>query len=146
MRVQPDMRHLYLLIKAPNASCAKLRLKEEILCSNLFKCLQSRHGEEYEAFMEQKITPVVGDMTKEMLGMDPFTFTFLATRINRIVNSTATTSFDEHYDHALNMNTRGTRRIMEFAKCCQHLQLLMHVSTGDVNMDRLIHQTTLLTT
>ena len=117
LRVQPDVRHLYLLIKAPDASCAKRRLKEEILCSDLFKCLQSRHGKEYEAFMERKITPVVGDMTKETLGMDPFTFTFLATKIDIIVNSAATTSFNEHYDHALNMNTGGTRRIMEFAKC-----------------------------
>ena len=132
LRVQPDVKHLYLLIKAPDASCAKHRLKEEILCSNLFKCLQSHHGEEYEAFMEQKITPVLGDMTKEMLGMDPLTFTFLATRIDIIINSSATTGFDEQYDHALNMNTGSTRRIMEFAKCCQHLQLLMHVSTGDL--------------
>ena len=132
LRVQPDVKHLYLLIKAPDASCAKHRLKEEILCSNLFKCLQSHHGEEYEAFMEQKITPVLGDMTKEMLGMDPLTFTFLATRIDIIVNSAATTSFDEEYDHALNMNTGSARRIMEFAKCCEHLQLLMHVSTGDL--------------
>ena len=91
--------------------------------------------------MERKISPVVGDITKETLRMDPLTFTFFATKIDIIINSVATTGFDEQYDHALNMNTGSTRRIMEFAKCCQHLQLLMHVSTGDINVDCLIHQT-----
>ena len=132
LRVQPNVRHLYLLIKAPNTSRANRRIKEDILSSNLFKCLHSLHGEEYEAFMERKISPVVGDITKETLRMDPLTFTFFATKIDIIINSVATTGFDEQYDHALNMNTGSTRRIMEFAKCCQHLQLLMHVSTGDL--------------
>ena len=95
LRVQPDVRHLYLLIKAPDTSCAKRRLKEEILCSSLFKTLQCRYGEEYEDFMDQKITAVVGDITKETLGMDPLTFTSLTTKLEIIVNSAGTTTFDE---------------------------------------------------
>ena len=95
LRVQPNVRQLYLLIKAEDESCAKRRLKEEILCSDLFECLRSRHGQDYEAFMEQKISVVVGDMTKEMLAMDPSTYTSLATKLDVIVNSAATTSFDE---------------------------------------------------
>ena len=95
LRVQPNVRQLYLLIKAEDATCAIRRLKEEILRSDLFECLRSLHAEEYEAFMEKKISVVVGDMTKEMLGMDPSTFTSLATKLHVIVNSAATTGFDE---------------------------------------------------
>ena len=95
MRVQPNVRQLYLLIKAEDSSRAKRRLQEEILCTDLFECLRSRHAEDYEAFMQQKISLVVGDMTKEMLGMDPSTFASLATKLHVIVNSAATTNFDE---------------------------------------------------
>ena len=95
LRVQPNVRQLYLLIKAEDSSRAKRRLQEEILCTDLFECLRSRHAEDYEAFMQQKISLVVGDMTKEMLGMDPSTFASLATKLHVIVNSAATTSFDE---------------------------------------------------
>ena len=95
LRVQPNVRQLYLLINAKDARWAKIRLKEEILCSNLFKFLQCRYGEEYEAFMDQKITAVVGDITKETLGMDPLTFTSLTTKLDIIVNSAGTTTFDE---------------------------------------------------
>ena len=95
MRVQPNVKHLYLLIKAKDARGAKRRLKEEILGSNLFKFLQCRHGEKYDEFMEGKVSAVVGDISKERLGMEPSTFTSLATKLDIIVNSAATTTFDE---------------------------------------------------
>ena len=95
LRVQLNVRQLYLLIRAEDENCAKRRLKEEILCSALFECLRCRHAEEYEAFMEQKISVVVGDMAKEMLGMDPSTFASIATKLHVIVNCAATTKFDE---------------------------------------------------
>ena len=45
--------------------------------------------------MEEKVSAVVGDISKERLGMDPSTFTSLATKLHVIVNSAATTGFDE---------------------------------------------------
>jgi hypothetical protein len=34
------------------------------------------------------------------------------------------------YDVALNINTQGPRRVLDFAKRCPNLQLFLHVSTG----------------
>lgn len=34
------------------------------------------------------------------------------------------------YDIALNINTQGPRRVLDFAKRCPNLQLFLHVSTG----------------
>lgn len=34
------------------------------------------------------------------------------------------------YDVALNINTQGPRRVLDFAKRCPKLQLFLHVSTG----------------
>ena len=95
LRVQPSVKHLYILIRAQDARSAKKRVKEEILGSNLFRFLQARHGDEYEACMEQKVTGVVGDVRKEKLGMDPSVSTLLAAEIDIIVHCAGSTSFDE---------------------------------------------------
>ena len=95
LRVQPNVRHLYLLIKAKDASYAESRLKKEILGSDLFKLLQSRLGDEFETFTNQKMSVVVGDISKELLGMDPSTYADLASKLEIIVNSAGTTTFDE---------------------------------------------------
>ena len=51
--------------------------------------------------MEGKVSAVVGDISKERLGMDPSTFTSLATKLDIIVNSAGTTTFDERWDGLL---------------------------------------------
>ncbi|GLJ25416.1 hypothetical protein SUGI_0486570 [Cryptomeria japonica] len=48
----------------------------------------------------------------------------------------AVTSFDARYDVALETNTRGPSRLMEFGRSCRKLQLFLHVSTAYVNGQR----------
>ena len=96
LRVQPNVRHLYILVKAQaDAKSTNRRVKEEILGSDLFEFLQHHHGEEYEAFMEQRVSVVVGDIRSEKLGMDASIYTSLATKLDIIVHSAALTRFSE---------------------------------------------------
>ncbi|KAI5081002.1 hypothetical protein GOP47_0004185 [Adiantum capillus-veneris] len=136
LRVQPDVGHLFLLIKANDVGHAKSRVQNEIIQSGLFKNLQSFHGASYERFMESKLSPVVGNLAKDSLGMDVKLTSELQEKVEIIVNSAASTTFDERYDHALNLNTKGAQRVTEFANDCPKLQLLIHVSTAFVNGQR----------
>ncbi|MCO5571360.1 hypothetical protein L7F22_025098 [Adiantum nelumboides] len=136
LRVQPDVEHLFLLIKADDVSHAKSRLQNEIMDSGLFKNLKDVHGSSYKKFMESKISPIVGNLAKGNLGMDVEVTRELQEKVEIIVNSAASTTFDERYDHALNLNTMGAQRVTQFANNCSKLQILIHVSTAFVNGQR----------
>lgn len=136
LRVQPDVEQLFLLIKAKDVGNAKDRLQNEIVSSSLFKNLQIFHGTSYQGFMERKLTPIVGDLSKDNLGMDVKSLSELQGKVDIIVNSAASTTFDERYDHALNLNTKGAQRVTDFANKCPRVQLFMHVSTAFVNGER----------
>ncbi|XP_060217186.1 fatty acyl-CoA reductase 3-like [Lycium barbarum] len=52
--------------------------------------------------------------------------------IDIIVNSAATTRFDERFDTAIRINTLGAVNVVKFSKQCTKLKMLLHVSTACV--------------
>ncbi|KAJ4839605.1 hypothetical protein Tsubulata_029632, partial [Turnera subulata] len=46
------------------------------------------------------------------------------------------TTWDERYDVSLNTNAQGPGRLLEFAKKCKKLKLVLHVSTAFINGER----------
>nr|ABK23559.1 unknown [Picea sitchensis] len=102
--------------------------------AELFKTLRGQHGDNFENFVFQKVVPVVGDVAGgHNLGIDKeSTREHLWNILDAIVNNAASTMFDDRYDISLNVNTRGAENIVEFAKRCRKLQILLHVSTAYV--------------
>ncbi|KAK9153359.1 hypothetical protein Sjap_000841 [Stephania japonica] len=137
LRTVPDVGKIYLLIRAENTEAAIDRLNNEIINKKLFKCLHQKHGRFYQAFMLSKLIPVAGSVCESNdLGIHPSLVHEIANEVDIIINSAATTSFDERYDVALNTNTKGPNRLLSFAKKCNKLCLFMHVSTAYVNGKR----------
>ncbi|XP_012090891.1 fatty acyl-CoA reductase 2, chloroplastic [Jatropha curcas] len=136
LRTAPDVGKIYVLIKAKNMEAAMARLKSEIIDAELFKCLQQTYGKSYQAFMLSKLVPVVGDVCESNLGLDEDLANLIANEVDVIVNSAANTTFDERYDVAIDINTRGPCHLMSFAKKCQKLKLFLQVSTAYVNGQR----------
>ncbi|XP_077210012.1 jojoba acyl CoA reductase-related male sterility protein [Tasmannia lanceolata] len=136
LRTVPDVGKIFLLIKAKNKEEAMNRLMNEIINTELFKCLQEIHGKSFQAFMLSKLVPVLGNVRDSNLGMESELAAEIAGEVDVIVNSAANTTFDERYDVALDINTRGPCRLMNFAKRCKKLKLLLHVSTAYVNGQR----------
>ncbi|KAF3662196.1 putative fatty acyl-CoA reductase 2-like [Capsicum annuum] len=130
LRTTPKVNKIYLLIRAKDKEAAFLRLKNEIMESELFKYLEEMHGESYKIFMQNKLVPIIGNIYEPNLGMDIITYNKIAQEIDLIVDSAAITTFDERYDLALNANVNGPYQLMMFAKKCKKLKLLMHYSTG----------------
>jgi len=136
LRDLPEIGQIYLLIRSRVKSDgsrvdAKERLREEILRNSAFGRLREQLGENFESFCESKITCVPGNLTAPRLGMDDALFNDLSKKVNIVVNSAATVVFDERLDMALDLNTMGPQRMLEFAKAAG--ATYVHISTAYVS-------------
>ncbi|KAI3822776.1 hypothetical protein L1987_10374 [Smallanthus sonchifolius] len=137
LRVQPNVKKLYLLIRAPDAKSALQRFNTEAVAKDLFKLLKEKHGSNLHHFLSEKVTPVAGDITCEDLGVqDSSLKAEMWKDVDVVVNAAATTNFDERYDLALNLNTFGAKNVLNFAKKCVNIKLLLHVSTAYVSGEK----------
>ncbi|KAG0531948.1 hypothetical protein BDA96_04G065900 [Sorghum bicolor] len=132
LRVQPDVKKLYLLVRAPDDAAARQRVLHEILGKELFDVLRAKHGADFHSFIQEKISSLAGDVAHQNLGLENTRAQQLFEEIDIIVHGAATTNFYERYDVALASNTFGTAHICQFARQCSHLKLLLHISTAYV--------------
>ncbi|PIA58964.1 hypothetical protein AQUCO_00400075v1 [Aquilegia coerulea] len=133
LRVQPNLKKIFLLIRATDTNSAKQRLHDEVIGKNLFKVLREIYGEDFESFISYKVTPLPGDVIHENMGVqNSEMLEEMWNEVNIIVNVAANTRFDERYDVALDVNTFGSMNVMNFAKKCVKLEMLLHVSTAYV--------------
>lgn len=136
IRTVPDVGKIFLLIKAKNEEAAMERLKNEIINTELFKCLQETYGNSYQNVMLSKLVPVVGNVCDSNLGLEGDIADIISEEVDVIINSAANTAFDERYDVAIDINTRGPCHLMGLAKKCKNLKVFLQVSTAYVNGQR----------
>ncbi|KAL6196148.1 hypothetical protein ACLB2K_031763 [Fragaria x ananassa] len=137
LRVQPNVKKLYLLVRASDTKSATHRMHDEVIGKELFRVLKQKWGTDFDSFISEKVVALPGDVTIENLGVgEPRLMEELCSEIQIIFNSAATTNFDERYDISLAVNTFGTLRVLNFAKKCLKLQMLLHVSTAYVCGER----------
>ncbi|KDO58051.1 hypothetical protein CISIN_1g037479mg [Citrus sinensis] len=133
LRVQPNVKKLYLLLRAADAKSATVRFHNEIIGKDLFRVLKEKNGTHLNALISEKITLVPGDITREDLGVkDSNLREEMWNKLDVVINLAATTNFDERYDVALDLNTFGAKHVLNFSKKCAKLIVLVHVSTAFV--------------
>ncbi|KAK2424135.1 fatty acyl-CoA reductase [Trifolium repens] len=136
LRVQPNIKKLYLLLRAKDCESANQRFHNEIIGKDLFNLLKENHGTKFNSFIFEKLTIISGDISQEGLDLKASILEEICNQTNIIVNLAATTKFDERYDVALNINTLGVKHVLSFAKKCVKLEVLIHVSTAYVCGER----------
>ncbi|XP_011495398.1 PREDICTED: putative fatty acyl-CoA reductase CG5065 [Ceratosolen solmsi marchali] len=82
-----------------------------------------------------KLFPVKGDVSQPELGLSSEDRQMLMQRVNIVFHSAATVRFDEPIKTAVNLNTRGTDRVVDLCKGMVNLVCLIHVSTAYSNAD-----------
>ncbi|XP_010514782.1 PREDICTED: probable fatty acyl-CoA reductase 5 [Camelina sativa] len=134
LRVQPNVKKLYLLVRASDNEAATKRLRTEAFEKDLFKVLRENLGDEkLNRLLHEKIVPVPGDIATDHLDInDSDLRERMQKEIDIVVNVAATTNFDERYDVGLGINTFGALNVLNFAKKCDKAQLFLHVSTAYV--------------
>ncbi|XP_042487645.1 fatty acyl-CoA reductase 3-like [Macadamia integrifolia] len=133
LRVQPNVKRLFLLLRASDTNSALQRLHDEVIGKEVFKVLRDKYGDGLDSYISEKLIPVAGDIGSENLGVVDYSLREeMCREIDIIFNSAALTDFDERYDHALSTNTLGAKHVLDFAKQCPKLKMLLHVSTAYV--------------
>ncbi|WMV12449.1 hypothetical protein MTR67_005834 [Solanum verrucosum] len=132
LRVQPNVKKMYLLIRAPDSNSAKQRFSNEVIKTDLFGVLREKLGANLHGFIEDKVFPVAGDIDCDSLGINSELKDEMCREIDIIVNSAATTRFNERYDTAIRTNVLGAMHVLNFSKQCSKLMMLLHVSTAYV--------------
>ncbi|KAJ4962673.1 hypothetical protein NE237_022612 [Protea cynaroides] len=137
LRYQPNVKKLFILLRAEDDTFAAQRLQNEVLGKEVFKVLKEEHGTCFNSFISNKVTAVAGDISFENLGIKYSTLKEeMWEEINFIFNVAGNTTFDERYDVALSINALGVEHICMFAKKCTKLELLFHVSTAYVTREK----------
>lgn len=137
LRIQPNVKKLYLLLRAADSKAAMQRFNNEVIVKDLFRVLKEKWGIQLNSIISEKITLIAGDITHEDLGMkDSNLREEMCNELDVIINLAATTNFDERYDIALGLNTFGAKNVLNFAKKCVKLKILVHVSTAYVSGER----------
>ncbi|KAJ4850081.1 hypothetical protein Tsubulata_011567 [Turnera subulata] len=124
LRSTPNVGKIFLLVRGKDKEEAMARVKNEIVDVALFKSLKETHGNLFEEFITSKLIPVVGNVGEPNLGLDTLTTRGI------------TEIYISRYDVLLNTNAKGPAIVLEFAKKCKKLKLLLHVSTVYVNGER----------
>ncbi|XP_026437718.1 fatty acyl-CoA reductase 3-like [Papaver somniferum] len=133
LRVQPNLKQLFLLIRASDSASVTQRFHNEVIEKEVFRVLKTKHGVGFNSFLPEKVTPVAGDVTLENLGIrDPELTRKLWSEVDFVANFAATTNFNERYDVAFDTNTVGAKNVSEFCMKCVNLKLLLYVSTAYV--------------
>ncbi|KAK1558754.1 hypothetical protein Q3G72_006187 [Acer saccharum] len=132
LRIQPNIKKLYLLVRARDAHSATQRILSEVVEKELFRLLKDKWGgmRNLHSFISEKVVAVPGEVSYDNLGVTDFNLCEEMWRnIDTILNISATTNFDERYDVALGTNTTGALHVLNFAKKCVKIKMFLHVST-----------------
>ncbi|CAJ2652631.1 unnamed protein product [Trifolium pratense] len=145
LRIQPEIQKLYLLVRASNNDFAAQRLQNEVFQTDLFALLRDKWSEKFDSFITEKVMAIAGDIAVENLGLkDENLKNTMFQEIDIIVNLAASTKFDERYDISMGVNTIGALHVLNFAKRCYKIKVVVHTSTayvcGEANDEKEIFQ------
>jgi long-chain acyl-CoA synthetase len=119
--------HLLIRPRSDGTSAAE-RLQRDVLGSSIFDRLRASLGERFDTLWREKVHVVGGDLTRDRFGLNRDEYDALTKRITLVINSAATVTFDERIDLAVELNTRGPQRLLQFARDCGSVPFA-HVST-----------------
>ncbi|KAJ9128459.1 hypothetical protein P3X46_034992 [Hevea brasiliensis] len=96
LRVQPNVKKLYLLLRAADATSASHRFQNEVIGKDLFRVAKEKWDANLNSIIAKKISIVPGDVRYEDLGIkDSSLKEEMKIELDIVLNFAATTKFDE---------------------------------------------------
>ncbi|KAF9577922.1 cyclin-dependent kinase inhibitor far1 [Lunasporangiospora selenospora] len=130
------MPRIYVLLRVsktkPSLQC---RVQEDIFDSRIFDTLRSQFSneQEFQDKIVRKVAPVRGDIVMEQLGMSNSDLAIVQSDTKVVIHCVASVNFSDPLPIALDINTRGTLRVIQVAQSMPRIRALIHVSTCYVN-------------
>ncbi len=125
LRWHPELERICLLIRGDQRSSLN-RLRREILDSPVMAPLREHLGARFDAYVEEKIAVVPGDITVAGLvsdGADPAG----GDSLDAVVHCAGLVNFEASLEKALAVNTAGVANVLDY--CRKHGAAMLHVST-----------------
>lgn len=119
-----EFEHLYLLVRGRKNQTPEQRFWSSIMPTQVFDPLRERLGEGFEDFIRSKVTPINGDVSLPLCGVDPEQ----VGRIDAVVNVSGVVDFSPPLDEALDVNAFGVQNLVELARRLGGVPVL-HTST-----------------
>ncbi|XP_063218800.1 putative fatty acyl-CoA reductase CG5065 [Bacillus rossius redtenbacheri] len=121
---------VYLLLRPKRGVEVAQRL-ELLLQSKLFDRVRAQ-----QADVASRVVAVRGDVSQPGAGLSPEDRETLLRRVHVVFHCAANVRFDQRLKEAVNLNTVGTRRILELCEGIRQLEALVHVSTAYCHCDK----------
>ncbi len=132
LRYHADIDQLYVVIRSRRTASASARFRTELIENGTFDPLHEIYGDGLDAFLEDKVTVIAGDITSPNLGMSEEDALALSSELDVFINSAGLTNFNPNLEHALTINTLSERNIAGFIELGGYHAKLVHVSTSFV--------------
>ncbi|XP_049824814.1 putative fatty acyl-CoA reductase CG5065 isoform X2 [Aethina tumida] len=127
LRCCEDIENIYILLRPKRGLETEQRLTE-LLKNPIFNKLKETNP---KALL--KLQVVHGDISVPNMGLPKNEIALLQENINFVIHSAATVSFSESLSTAVNLNTIGTKRIVDLCLEMKNLKSLVYVSTAYSN-------------
>ncbi|RZC42844.1 NAD binding 4, Sterile, Epimerase, 3Beta HSD, and/or RmlD sub bind domain containing protein, partial [Asbolus verrucosus] len=121
-----NVKRLYLLLRTKKNKTPQERWNA-IVENMLFDPLKKQNP---TALKKCHIIP--GDICEDNFGISPENRLLLQNEVNFIYHSAASIRFDQSLKTAVRVNTKSIKTLLQFARECKQLLLLVHVSTSYV--------------
>jgi myxalamid-type nonribosomal peptide synthetase MxaA len=129
--LKTKVEKIYCIIRAPSLTIAAQRLKDKLVKYRLFNI-------KYQT----RVIPILGDLSKEQLGLSNETFNKLASEIDVIYHVGAWVNHILDFNILYKTNVRSTLKLIEFASQVKN-KAIHFISTLAVDAIPLIHKSTL---
>ncbi|XP_015586786.1 fatty acyl-CoA reductase wat [Cephus cinctus] len=123
LRSCPDIDKMYMLIRGKKGKTSETRFKEHFEDILYERLKRERPG------ILSKVVMIEGDVSLLNLGLSAENREILRDS-NIIFHGAATVRFDEKLRQAVNINIRGTKQMLLFAKEMPNLKAFVHISTA----------------
>ncbi|KAG7214096.1 hypothetical protein KM043_001455 [Ampulex compressa] len=130
LRSCPRLATIFLLIRPKKDQTVEQRLKG-LLENSVF----DRIRWDFPGVLN-KVQAVKGDVSLPDLGLSAEDREMLVQRVNIVYHGAATVRFDEPLKSAVNLNMKGTDRMISLCNSMKNLISIIHVSTAYSNADR----------
>ncbi|XP_066148763.1 putative fatty acyl-CoA reductase CG5065 [Euwallacea fornicatus] len=121
---------IFVLIRPKRGVAVEQRLND-LLKNSVFNKLREKTPDVFE-----KIKLISGDVGQPNLGLSDGDRQFLIENINIVFHSAATVKFNENLKTAVDLNTLGTKRVLNLCRKMKKLKSCIHVSTAFSNSDK----------
>ncbi|XP_055704509.1 putative fatty acyl-CoA reductase CG5065 isoform X2 [Phlebotomus papatasi] len=125
-----DVKEIFILMRPKRGRVPESRLED------MFKLPMFQRIREEKPEVLKKLVPVQGDVTFDGLGLSGETLDRVLKSTSIVFHMAATLRLEAKLKDAIDMNTTGTRRVLDVCRKMPNLKVLIHLSTAFCYCDK----------